>query len=66
MDDGCISGQNRVMGFLRKYFGDPFLGLIALLAIAIVLAIVCSALRQIARQRGYRRFVRSKRRAPKD
>jgi hypothetical protein len=54
------------MGFLRKYFGDPLVGLVAMFAITFIFAIVCSALRQTGRERGYRRYMASKRRGHKD
>ena len=53
------------MGLLRKYFGDPFVGLVAMFALVVVLAIVCSALRQISRERAYRRFIATRRRGHK-
>ena len=50
------------MGFLRKYFGDPMVGVVALLALGVVGGIILSALRQASRERGFRRHLKKKQR----
>ena len=50
------------MGLLRKYFGDPIVGMLAIVALAVIGGIIFSALRQTSRERGYRRYLKSKQR----
>ncbi len=48
------------MGVLRKCFGDPFVGVVAIIALGMIGSIILSALRQARRERGYRRYVKSR------
>jgi hypothetical protein len=50
------------MRWLRTFFRDPLVGLLALLALVTVVSIIWSAVRQSRRDRAYRRFIESKRR----
>ncbi len=52
------------MGLLRRCFGDPFVGMLALCALAVIGGILLSALRQVTRERAYRRYVKNKQRRP--